>query len=324
MKSLSCALGALLLLASHGGAVAQAYPNRPITIVVPYAAGGPTDVLARLFARSMSDTLGQQVVVENTPGAAGTIGTVRVAKSRPDGYTLLASQNSAVAPVAAYYKQPPFDPVKDLEPVARVADVPFIYMTRKNAPVNNMREFVAWVKANDSKLNFGTGGVGTVSLGLVVLNSVLGVNVTGVPYKGTNLALNDMIAGTLDLMADQPTSSIQHIQNGSVKAIAITAAKRSAALPDLPTVIELGYPAMEINIWNGMWAPAGTPPAVINRLYEAVSTGFRNDAVRKTMAALGAELPIGDSSRPENFKAFVQSEVNRWVPLMRAAGVQPQ
>lgn len=327
MTKIAAALARLVLvpLACAGSAaLAQAYPDRPVVMVVPYAAGGPTDVLARLFARSLSESLKQQFVVENTPGAAGVIGTTRVIKSKPDGYTLLVSQNSAVAPVAALYKTPPFDPMRDLEPVARVADVPFIYMTRKNAPVNNMKEFVDWVKANDRKLNFGTGGVGTVSLGLVVLNSVLGTNVTGVPYKGTNLALNDMIAGTLDLMADQPTSSIQHIQAGSVKAIAITSARRSAALPDLPSVIELGYPGLEINIWNGIWAPAGTPPAVINRLHEHVAAALGTDAVKKTMASLGAELPVGDSSKPEAFKAFIGREVARWTMLFRAAGVQPQ
>ncbi len=308
-----------------GSAIAQqGYPNQTITFVVPFAAGGPSDVLARLFAQSFTKTLGRQVIVENVTGAGGTIGAVRVARARPDGYTLLFSQVSGLAPIAAYYKFPPYDAARDFEAVARVADVPFIILTRKDAPVNNVKEFIRWVKTNDTKLNFGTGGVGTVSPGLVILNSALGTKVSGIAYRGTSLALQDLVAGNIDFMVDQPTSALGQIKSGAVKAIAVMSDRRSSALPDLPTAAEGGLANVEHNVWNGILAPKGTPPIVIDKLYSAVSTAFNDDGVKQRMAALGAEQPLGDASKPGPFKAFIQSEINRWVPLMKRAGVVPE
>ena len=302
----------------------QAYPNQIITLVVPFAAGGPTDVLARLFAQSFAKTLGQQVIVENAAGAGGTIGSLRGAKSRPDGYTLLFNGISGMAPIAAYYKEPPYDAVRDFEVVARVADIPYLLVTRKNAPANNLKEFMLWVKANGSKLNFGMAGVGGVSMGLVVLNSALGVKMTGVGYRGLSLALQDMIAGNIDVMACDSSSALPQIKAGTVKVIATMSDRRSAVLPDVPTTAEGGLVNAEFTIWNGIWAPKGTPPAIIDRLHAAAVEAFGDEFVKQRMAILGAELPAGESSKPGPFKAFVQSEINRWVPLMKAAGVVPQ
>ena len=323
MKRLIIAAAFASLLS--GAAIGQeAYPNQPITIIVPFAIGGPSDVLARLFSQSFAETLRQHVIVENVTGAGGTIGSLKVARSRPDGYTLLFSQISGMAPIAAYYKNPPYDALRDFEPVARVADVPFLILTRKSAPVNTVKEFVQWVKENGGKLNFGTGGVGGVSMGLVILNSAIGTKMTGVPYRGTSLALQDLVAGRLDLMADQPTSAVPQIKAGAVKVIAVMSDRRSSALPDVPTAAEGGLENVEVNIWNGMFAPKGTPQAVIDKLHGAVSTALADESVKKRMALLGAEQPIGDSSKPGPFRAFIQSEINRWVPMMKAAGVVPQ
>ncbi len=323
MKRLAVA-GILCVLAAGGAVAQQSYPNQTITFIVPFAAGGPSDVLARLFAQSFTKTLGRQVIVENVTGAGGTIGAVRVARAKPDGYTLLFSQVSGLAPIAAYYKQPPYDAARDFDPVARVADVPFIILTRKDAPVNNVKEFVQWVKANDAKLNFGTGGVGAVSPGLVVLNSALGTRVTGIAYRGTSLALQDLVAGNIDFMVDQPISALGQIKSGAVKAIAVMSDRRSAALPDLPTAAEGGLANVEHNVWNGILAPKGTPTIVIDRLYSAVATAFGDDFVKQRMAALGAEQPVGEASKPGPFRTFIQSEINRWVQMMRAAGVVPE
>jgi tripartite-type tricarboxylate transporter receptor subunit TctC len=320
MKPLVVA-GALGVFLAGSAIAQQTYPNQTITFIVPFAAGGPSDVLARLFAQSFTKTLGRQVIVENVTGAGGTIGAVKVARAKPDGYTLLFSQVSGLAPIAAYYKEPPYDAARDFEPVARVADVPFIILTRKNAPVNNVKEFVQWVKSNDTKLNFGTGGVGSVSPGLVILNSALGTRVTGIAYRGTSLALQDLVAGNIDFMVDQPTSALGQIKSGAVKAIAVMSDRRSSALPDLPTAAEGGLANVEHNVWNGILAPKGTPRIIVERLYSSVTAAFNDEFVKQRMAALGAEQPVGDASKPGPFKAFIQVEISRWVPLMKGAGV---
>ena len=299
-----------------------AYPTRPIAMVVPFAAGGPTDGLARLVADAMSRDLGQQIVIENIGGAGGTIGSTRGARAAPDGYTLLLGHAGTHAASAGLYKQLPYDPVNDFEHIGEIGDAPQILIVKKSLPVNSLRDFVDYVKANDSRMNFGTAGVGSAShLGGIMLNVALGTNVSAVNYRGAGPAMNDLLAGTLDYMIDVSTTALPQIRGGTVKALAVMSSNRIASLPNVPASPEGGVKGLDFSVWNVVMAPKGTPRPIVDRLNKALRKSLDEETVRARLRELGLELPDETRRSPEGARAHVQAEIQRWVPVLRSVGV---
>lgn len=320
MRFTSIALAAALLIGA-GAAQSQDYPTRPVTMVVPFAAGGPTDTVARLVAQSMSKTLGQQVIVENVGGAGGTIGAARVAKADPDGYTLLL-HHIGQATSATLYRKLPYNAKTDFAPVGLVTDVPMTIIAKKDFPAKDLKELVTYVKANPDKVTLANAGVGAAShlCGMLFMQA-LGTPLTTVPYKGTGPAMNDLVAGQVDLLCDQTTNTTGQIKGGAVKAYAVTTATRVASLPDLPTTKEAGLGAVEVAVWHGIYAPKGTPDAVVTRLSDALKVALKDDVVKQRFGELGTE-PVSDArATPKALGDFVASEIERWKPVITAAGV---
>jgi tripartite-type tricarboxylate transporter receptor subunit TctC len=320
---LHLAVGAAALPAVSQIARAQAYPARPITLVVPFPPGGPTDVIARLYADTMSRDLGQSIVVENVGGAGGTIGSARVARASPDGYTLLIGHTGTHAANGAFYSKLPYDPVNDYEYIGSVGDAPQILIAKKGAP-KNPKDFAEHVKADQAKMNFGTAGIGSAShLGGAMLNFALGTHVQAVHYRGIAPAMNDLVAGQMDYMVDMSTTSIPQIQGGNVVPIAIMRSKRLSVLPDIPTSFESGVANLDIVIWNVLMAPKKTPRPIIDRLNSALRKAAAESDVRARLAALAVEIPDDNRMSPEGAQAFVNAEVEKWVPALKKAGIQP-
>jgi tripartite-type tricarboxylate transporter receptor subunit TctC len=320
--SLVAALAGTVLLGATATQAQPAYPTRPVTMIVPFAAGGPTDGLARLVAQAMSSDLGQQIVVENVGGAGGTVGSARAAKATPDGYTLLFGHAGTHAASVGLYKKLPYDPVNDYEHIGEAGDAPQILIVKKDLPVSNMKEFVDYVKANQDKMNFGTAGVGSAShLGGVMLNVALGTNVKAVNYRGAGPAMNDMLAGTLDYMIDVSTTALPQIQGGTVKPIAVMRTKRISALPDLPASPEGGVAGLDFSVWNVIMAPKGTPRPIVDRLNLALRNSLKDEKVRARLSELAIELPDEARLSPEGAKAHVKAEIEKWVPALKSAGV---
>lgn len=320
MRFAPIALAAALLI-GVASAPAQDYPTRPVTMVVPFAAGGPTDTVARLVAQSMSKTLGQQVVVENVGGAGGTIGAARVAKADPDGYTLLL-HHIGQATSATLYRKLSYNAKTDFAPVGLVTDVPMTIVARKDFPAKDLKELVAYVKANPDKVTLANAGVGAAShlCGMLFMQA-LATPLTTVPYKGTGPAMNDLVAGQVDLLCDQTTNTTGQIKGGAVKAYAVTTPTRVASLPDLPTTKEAGLPAVEVAVWHGLYAPKGTPDAVVNKLSDALKVALKDDTVKQRFNELGTE-PVTDArATPKALGDFVATEIDRWKPVITAAGV---
>lgn len=320
MRFAPIALAAALLIGT-ASAPAQDYPTRPVTMVVPFAAGGPTDTVARLVAQSMSKTLGQQVVVENVGGAGGTIGAARVAKADPDGYTLLL-HHIGQATSATLYRKLSYNAKTDFAPVGLVTDVPMTIVARKDFPAKDLKELVAYVKANPDKVTLANAGVGAAShlCGMLFMQA-LATPLTTVPYKGTGPAMNDLVAGQVDLLCDQTTNTTGQIKGGAVKAYAVTTPTRVASLPDLPTTKEAGLPAVEVAVWHGLYAPKGTPDAVVNKLSDALKVALKDDTVKQRFNELGTE-PVTDArATPKALGDFVATEIDRWKPVITAAGV---
>jgi tripartite-type tricarboxylate transporter receptor subunit TctC len=321
MKRLAAVLlafcGALLGAPVH----AQSYPNKPITIVLPFAAGGPTDVIGRILARDMTKLLKQQVLIENATGAGGTLATGKVARAAPDGYTLLLHHNG-MSTSPALYRKLTFDPLTDFEYVGLVADVPMTIVARPNFPPNTLPELLTYIRENRTKLTMGNAGLGAVShqCGMLFL-STLKTEMTTVPYRGTGPAMNDLVGGQIDLLCDQTTQTTSYIRSGKVKVYGVTTRERVASLPDIPTLQEQGLAGFEMAVWHGIYAPKGTPPAVINRLSEALGEALRSPDVRARFADLGAEPVAPDQVRPEALRAHLKAEIEKWGPIIRAAGV---
>ena len=316
----------LILLACSGaflshGVAAQGYPTRPITLVVPFAAGGPTDVVGRSVAASMSKTLGQQVVVENKLGAGGTIAANYVAKAPPDGYTILI-HHIGMATAPALYRKLPFNPLTDFEYIGQVLDVPMTLLGRKDLPPNNMGELAAYVKANAKTLNLANAGLGSVShLCGMLFQRALGVELTTVPFNGTAPALNALLGGQVDLLCDQTTQTMSHIKAGSVKFYGVTTRERVDALPDAPTLSEAGLKDFEVKVWHGIYAPKGTPPEALGKLNEALRAALKDPAVVARMTDLAAEIVPESKQTPEALKTQLKAEIDRWGPAIKAAGV---
>jgi len=303
------------------GAPAQDYPNRTITVVVPFSAGGPTDTVTRLVAQSMSKSLGQVMIVENTAGAGGTIGVEKVAHAKPDGYTLLL-MHIGVATSVSLYRNLRYDPQKDLEPVGLVTDVPMTIIARKDFPPKDMKDLITYVKANKDKVTYANAGVGAAShlCGMLFMTAIQ-TDLTTVPYKGTGPAMTDLMGGQVDFLCDQTTNTTPQIKGGKVKAYAVTTKKRVPSLPDLPTMEESGLKGFEVGIWHGIWAPKGTPKAVIDKLATALQAALKDPNVVAKFAELGTEPVAQGQATPDALRKHLKSEIDKWSPIIKKAGI---
>lgn len=318
------AMAAALLLAPVAEAQAP-YPQRQITLVVPFAAGGTTDVIGRIMADDMSRSLGQQIVVENVTGAGGTVGATRVMKAMPDGYTLLMGNLGTQAAIVGLYPKLAYDPRTDFEPVMNAASTPMLVVAKKDLPVKDFREFVAYLKANGEKLNYGTGGVGATShLTCLFLDSLTGAKPQHVPFRGSGPALNALLAGQIDYVCDQTVAVVPQVQAGTVKGLVVAVPNRLPTVPDVPTSAEQGLPDFQATGWNAMFAPKGTPAPIVARLNEAARAALANEGTRKRLLDLGAELPDAAGQTPAALAELVRSEIDKWVPVIRKAGVSAQ
>lgn len=324
MYALRSLLLLLLLCAPNATASAQDYPTRPITLIVPFSAGGPGDVIARILATAMSATLKQSFVVENAVGAGGTLGTNRVAKAPPDGYTLLLMHvGQATAP--ALYAKLPFDPVGDFSMIGLVTDVPMILVARPNFPAKDLTELVARIRSEGDKMTFGNVGLGSASqlCGLMFM-SASNTKLTPVYYKGGGPALNDVIAGHIDVYCDPATGPTPHIQAKTIKGYAITSKKRVPTLPDVPTSAEAGLPAFDVTTWYGLYAPRGTPKPVIDALVASLKTALKDPALVSRFAELSMAPVEEERGTPEALEAFLKAEIVKWGRIIKAAGIEPQ
>jgi tripartite-type tricarboxylate transporter receptor subunit TctC len=312
------------LLAFSMGAQAQDFPSRQITIVVPFSAGGPTDTIARILADRMRVSLGQPVVVDNITGASGSIGGARVARSAPDGYTL-AIGHWATHVLNGAILNLPYDVIADFEPIGLVATGPQLIIGKKTLEAKTLAELIAWLKANPGKAAAGTAGPGTgAHVAAVFFQNKTRTQFQYVPYRGAGPALNDLVAGHIDLMFDQASNSLNQVRAGTVKAFAVTAKTRLASAPDIPTVDEAGLPELYIDYWHGLWAPRNTPKAIVARLNAALRDALADPKVRDRLADLGQELPTPDRQTPEALAQHQKAEVDKWWPIIKAANIKAE
>jgi tripartite-type tricarboxylate transporter receptor subunit TctC len=321
MKLKLLAAAAALSFTFNLPAHAQKFPDRPMTMIIPFAAGGPTDVLGRIVAGRMSEVLGQNVVVENVGGAGGMTGSARVASAAPDGYQFVLGTVGTHAQGQTLYKHPLYNAANDFTPVILIAEVPLVLETRKDLPVNDFKEFVAYAKANASKMQFGSAGAGSAThLGCVLLNYTIGVNITHVPYRGTGPALQDLEGGRIDYMCDVITTAKPPIDGGQVKGIVTLDSKRSPALPNLPTAAEQGTSVVAYT-WNAIFAPKNTPEPIVKTLHDAALDAMHTPAVRERLTGLGAAIVPDNEATPQYLGSFVESEIKKWAAPIQASGV---
>jgi tripartite-type tricarboxylate transporter receptor subunit TctC len=318
LKSLLAGVAALAIAFS---ASAQNYPTKPVTMIVPFAAGGPTDAVARLVAQSMQKTLGQTVLVENVGGAGGNLGNEKVAKAAPDGYTVLL-MHIGISTSATLYRNLRYDAQKDLEPVGLVTTVPMTMIAKKDFPPKDMKELIAYVKANKAKVSYANAGIGAAShLCGMLFMSAIETDLLTVPYKGTGPAMNDILGGQVDFMCDQTTNTTSQIKGDKVKVYGVTSKQRVASLPNVPTMEEAGFKDFEVGIWHGMWAPKGTPKPVIDKLNAALSAALDDATVKQRFADLGTSPEPAERRKPEVLRAHLKSEIEKWGPIIKKAGV---
>jgi tripartite-type tricarboxylate transporter receptor subunit TctC len=319
---LSCALFASVLLVAASGAHAEDWPNRPITLIVPFAAGGGVDLSARIQAQRMGELLGQPIVVENIGAAGGMAGTARVAKADPDGYTVLMGNSGTQAFSQALYKTPLYNSLTDFTPVGLATESPRILIARKDLPAENLRDFVAYVKANQSQMQFGSAGVGSgTHLPCVLLNAAMGVNVTHVPYRGEAPAQQDLIGGRIDYMCSTIQTGAVLAKQGTVKGLAVMAAHRAKIIPDLATSTEQGLPGVEASVWNAFFLPPKAPPAVVAKLNKAMSDTLDDPAIHTRLGDLGLEIAPAERRTPGYLAKFQAEEVARWSKVVHDAGI---
>jgi tripartite-type tricarboxylate transporter receptor subunit TctC len=310
------------LTATIATASAQTYPTKPVTMIIPFAAGGPTDVLGRVMAQRMSEVLGQQVVVENVGGAGGMTGSKRVADTAPDGYMTLLGTVGTQAQSQTMYKKPLYNSATDFTPVALVAEVPIVLITRKDLPVKDLKEFITYAKANQAKMQYGSAGAGSAThLGCVLLNHIIGVDITHVPYRGTGPAMQDLQGGRIDYLCEVISTAKPQIDGGTVKPIAIMTKEHSPALPNVPTGLEQGTPDLEAYTWNALFLPKGAPADVVKKLNEAAVQAMKTPAVRERLETLGAVIVSPDRATPEYLGPFLKSEIEKWASPIKASGV---
>src|ERR1041384_1331466 len=310
------------VVALAGAAAAQNYPTRPITMVIPFAAGGPTDVLGRVVAAKMGESLGQQVVVENVTGAGGQTGSKRVADAAPDGYNFVIGTVGTHAQSQTLYKKPLYNSQTDFTPVGLIAQVPIALIARKDLPVKDFKEFVTYAKANQSKMQFGSAGAGSAThLGCVLLNYMIGVNITHVPYRGTGPAMQDLAGGRIVYVCEIITTAKPQVDGGTIKGLAIFDTKRSKAMPDLPTAEEQGTKNLIAYTWNAIFAPKTTPEAVVKKLNGAMITAMHSDVVKDKLGALGTEIAPDNQTSPEYLAKLVKDETAKWAQPIKASGV---
>ncbi len=314
-------VAALAALAFAAAATAQDYPSRTISIVVPFAAGGPTDTVARLVSQSMSKSLGQTVIVENVAGAGGTIGPKRVSAAKPDGYTLVL-MHVGISTSVSLYRNLGYNPQTDLSPIGLVTDVPMTFIAKKDFPPKDMKELIAYVKANKDKVTYANAGVGAAShlCGMLFMTAIQ-TDVTTVPYKGTGPAMTDLMGGQVDFMCDQTTNTTPQIKGGKVKAYAVTTSTRVKSLADLPTVQESGLKDFHVGVWHGLWAPKDTPKPVIDKLVAALQAALKDPNVVSKFAELGTEPVPAAQATPAALAAHLKKEVEKWGPIIKKAGI---
>lgn len=314
------ALGAV---AAFGAVAAQAqeFPTRQITMIVPFAAGGPTDVVARIVGEHMSKTLGQPIIIENVVGAGGTTGATRAARATNDGYTIIMGHMGTHAASAALYPKLAYDPRTDFEPIAQINGAAILILAKKDLPPKDLKEFVAYAKANEAKLNQAHAGVGAVSYTTCeLLNSVMGIKPVGVPFQGTGPAMNALVGGQVDYLCDQITNAVPQINGGTIKAYAVATPERSPVLPNLPTTKEAGLPGYQASAWNALFAPKGTPKAAIEKINAAAVKALDDPGVQKRMLELGNDIPKTAERTPEALGKLVRDEVDKWKKVLKPAG----
>ena len=309
-------------LGTNGQATAQVWPTRPVTMVVPFGAGGAADVMARTLAPPLSELLGQQVIVENVGGAGGTTGAARIAKAPPDGSQFLLGNAGTQAISQTLYRQPPYNSVTDFVPVGMVAQSYFVLITRKNLPATTLPEFIAYAKANHARMQYASAGVGSTShMVCVLLDSVMGVEITHVPYRSTIIALPDMMAGRIDFICDAVETAAAQIRGDTVKAIAVLAPSRSAVLPELPTAAEQGVGKLAVSGWYGLFLPRGTPDAIVHRLSSAASTAMDTPSVRERIESVGINMVPAEQRTPAYLARQLPIEIEKWAVPIRASGL---
>jgi tripartite-type tricarboxylate transporter receptor subunit TctC len=318
------ATGGLALLAGLGQiaapAQAQDYPTRTITMIVPFAAGGPTDVIARIVTGHMAQTLGQSIIIENVVGAGGTTATARAARATNDGYTLITGHMGTHAASVPLYPKLAYHPEKDFEPVALLAGTPILILAKKDFPAKDLKEFVTYVKANTDKMNMAHAGVGSVSYSSCeLLSSVLDIKPVGVPFNGTGPAMNALVGGQVDYMCDQIVNAVPQINGGTIKAYAIATAERNPALPNLPTTAEAGLPKYQASAWNAIFAPKGTPAPILAKLNAAAAKALDDENVRKRLLDLGSDIPKAEARTQAALAALVKSEIEKWSAVLKPA-----
>jgi tripartite-type tricarboxylate transporter receptor subunit TctC len=317
-------LALVALLGMAHGAAAQSYPSRPVTLVVPFAAGGPTDVLARIIVEPMQAALGQPIIIENVGGAAGSIAVSKVAREKPDGYTAIIG-NWGTHVVNGAVRTQQYDTLKDFEPVGLIATNPHIIVSRNTVPARDLQELIAWVQANQDKLSAANSGTGSPShISGLYFQSKTGTRFPFAAYRGSGPALQDLVAGQIDLYFDQVSNSLPHIRSGRIKAYAVAAAARLSAAPDIPTVDEAGLPGFYISVWHAIWAPKGTPKDVIAKLNSSIANALRDAGVRQKLADLGQETVSDDQRTPEALAAYQKAEIEKWWPVIKAENISIQ
>ncbi len=324
MKPLLAAIACATALALSSGAAAQTYPSRPITMIVPLAPGGSTDVIARIMAEGMRTALNQTIVVENTTGAGGTIGVGRLARATPDGYTFGIGQwGTNVANGAVHNLQ--YDLLKDFEPIALIATQPFLIVARKSMPANNLTELIAWLKSNAGKASQGNSGIGTPShVGGIFFQNAIGVRYTMVPYRSAGQSMQDLVAGNIDMQLDTPAVSLPQLHNGNIRAYAVTAKRRLTTAPEIPTTDEAGLPGFYFSFWHAFWAPKGTPKDIVARLNDAVVRSLTDPGIRQKLIGASQDIFPPEQLTPEALGAFQKAEIDTWWPIIKAAGIKAE
>jgi tripartite-type tricarboxylate transporter receptor subunit TctC len=321
LKFMALAVLATASVFTTATAQAQTFPDKPISLVVPFAAGGPTDVVARMIAIPMGKALGQTVLVENAVGAGGTIGANKVAKAAPNGYTIFL-HHMGMATSPALYKKLSFDPLKDFEYLGQVVDVPMTLLARKDFPATNFPELLTYLKANGNKVSMANAGLGAVShLCGLLFQSQIGIELNTIPYKGTGPAMNDLLGGQVDLLCDQTTQTVPLIKENRVKVYGTTSLTRLAALPNVPTLHEQGLKGFEVKVWHGMYAPKGTPAPVLDKITAALRAAMQDPMVVQRLADLSSDIPSADKMTAAGLKSHLEAEINKWGPVIKKAGI---